>query len=415
MDNNTAISLSKISKKYRIYNKPQDRLKEALLRTVLRRKKRYCRDFWPLKNISLEIPKGTTFGIIGQNGSGKSTLLQIIANILQPTTGTINVNGRISALLELGAGFNKDFTGRENVFMQGAIMGIGRRKMAKRFDEIAEFADIGEFMDQPVKIYSSGMYLRLAFATAINVSPEILIVDEILAVGDFRFRQKCSEKINEIQKNATVLLVSHNMRDILMLCQRAIVLDKGKTVFHGTSDEAVDFYLEMMNAEEEKKAAHKNTNYASKTLNGTESTIYGDIYHNKEKITDIYYRWVDEFGNTAKTVEYGSSLAFEFSFKILKPVTNLVIGVPVWDSNGNKVTAFGTDMKKISIKIKNNGTVAGRLKMDKLIFNPGKYSSFFAVVDNKEYLYRNPIGTLTIKGLSVCFGMITPEHNWHFD
>src|SRR3972149_3419828 len=222
-----AISVKNISKSYKMYPSQVARLKEVFHPF----KKVYHRDFWALRDIDMEIPRGMALGIIGQNGCGKSTLLQIICNIIQPTTGTVKVNGRISALLELGAGFNKEFTGRENVFMQGAIMGIPRKEMEERFQRIAEFADIGNFIEQPVTTYSSGMYVRLAFACAINVDPDILIIDEALAVGDAMFQRRCYRRIEDFQKSGkTIFFVSHNVGTVTRICTQAMFIDKGKVV-----------------------------------------------------------------------------------------------------------------------------------------------------------------------------------------
>ncbi len=241
------IRLDNISKMYRLYDKPHHKLKEGMFRSLFRNHKAYHREFWALKDINMEIPKGKTVGIIGQNGSGKSSLLQIIAGIIQPTTGIIDVHGRISSLLELGAGFNMEFTGMENVFMQGAILGISKRDMEKRFSSITEFADIGNFIDQPVKIYSSGMYMRLAFAVAINVDPDILLVDEALAVGDVFFQQKCFRRLRQLQEQGcTIIMVSHDMSAVTHLCDQGILLSRGRVTFSGETKEAVHRYCAEM-------------------------------------------------------------------------------------------------------------------------------------------------------------------------
>lgn len=240
MSDTPIISASGLGKKYRLYNKPQDRLKEILLKSF---GKQYGREFWALQDINFEVQRGETLGIIGRNGSGKSTLLQILTSILTPTVGEVQVNGRVAALLELGSGFNPEFTGRENVYLNGAILGISRDEMEKRFAQVAEFADIGDFMDQPVKLYSSGMFVRLAFSVAVNVDADILVVDEVLAVGDVFFRQKCYRRLEEMRsKGVTVLLVSHAMTEVEQLCDRALLLDRGKMVFQGKATEAVERY-----------------------------------------------------------------------------------------------------------------------------------------------------------------------------
>jgi lipopolysaccharide transport system ATP-binding protein len=236
-----AISVRNVGKMYRIYEKPQDRLKQMLL---WRFGKNYGHEFWAVRNVSFDVRRGETIGIVGRNGSGKSTLLQMIAGTLAPTEGDIQVHGRVAALLELGSGFNPEFTGRENVFLNGTILGLSREEMAARFDEIAAFADIGEFIEQPVKMYSSGMFMRLAFAVQACTDPEILIVDEALAVGDVFFSQKCYRRLDELRKRGTaILIVTHNMTDIRQYCKYAIVLDHGQAVFQGPSTDAIAQYL----------------------------------------------------------------------------------------------------------------------------------------------------------------------------
>ncbi len=232
------ISLNQVSKSFKRYERPVDRLKEILLPGKSR-----AEEYWALRNVNLDIEKGTTLGIIGQNGSGKSTLLQLIAKTLTPTTGLIAVRGRVSALLELGSGFNPEFTGRQNVFFNGRILGLTQAQIEKKFDEIAAFADIGDFIDQPVKTYSSGMFVRLAFSVAINVDPDILIVDEALAVGDIYFQQKCFIRLRELRDSGvTLLFVSHDSGAILKLCDRAILIEKGNVLLDGEPRQAIDLY-----------------------------------------------------------------------------------------------------------------------------------------------------------------------------
>lgn len=254
MDNNIAVTLDNVSKSYKLYDSPKDRLKEALNPF----RKKYHKDFYALEKVNLGQRKGKHLGIIGKNGSGKSTLLKIISGVLQPSEGNIEVTGNISALLELGSGFNPNFTGIENIYFYGSLNGFSKKEMDERIDEIIRFAEIGDFIHQPVKTYSSGMKARLAFAVSTSIDPDILIIDEVLAVGDFNFRQKCSETINGLRDKATVILVSHNMRDIMMLCSSAIVLEGGKIAFQGPSEEAANFYMDMMNAEQQKKIQGRN-------------------------------------------------------------------------------------------------------------------------------------------------------------
>lgn len=250
MSFDVAISVKNISKCYLIYDRPQDRLKQSLWRG----RRRYYREFWALKDVSFEVKKGETMGIIGRNGSGKSTLLQIIAGTITPNSGEVRVSGRVAALLELGSGFNPEFTGRENVFMNGAILGLDRKEMEQRFDDIAAFADIGEFIDQPVKTYSSGMVVRLAFAVQAFVPKEVLIVDEALAVGDELFQRKCFAKIEEFKKKGgTILFVSHDGAAVVQLCNRALLLESGELVLSGPSKQVVNLYQKFLYAPASRK------------------------------------------------------------------------------------------------------------------------------------------------------------------
>ena len=249
--NDIAIRVSHLSKCYEIYGSPRDRLKQFVLPRLLRVQgkpaQRYFREFWALRDVSFEVGKGETVGIIGRNGSGKSTLLQIICGTVSPTQGTVSTHGRVAALLELGAGFNTEFTGRENVLLTAAILGFPQENMQQRMAEVLSFSELGDFLDQPVKTYSSGMQARLAFSIAIHVDPEILIVDEALSVGDARFVAKCMRRIKQIQdRGATILFVSHDVGSVRTLCQRAIWLDSGKLVEDGDVFPISGRYMEMM-------------------------------------------------------------------------------------------------------------------------------------------------------------------------
>ena len=238
-----AVEFQGVSKSYAIYDAPGDRLKELL---SLNRLKRH-QDFWALHDVSFEVKRGETFCIVGENGSGKSTLLQMVAGILHPTSGTVGIYGRVSALLELGAGFNPEFSGRDNVYLNGSILGLTTRQIDQRYKDIAAFAEIGNFIDQPVKTYSSGMVVRLAFAVAINVDPEILLVDEALAVGDIYFRQRCMRKVHELrQRGITILFVSHAVSDVKAIGDRVLWLDRGRMIDVGEPDRVVSKYLAAM-------------------------------------------------------------------------------------------------------------------------------------------------------------------------
>ncbi|MCL6478645.1 MAG: ABC transporter ATP-binding protein [Peptococcaceae bacterium] len=255
MSSDIAISVKNISKCYLLYDRPQDRLKQSIFRH-----RRYYREFWALKDVSFEVKKGETVGIIGRNGSGKSTLLQIIAGTLTPTSGEVQVNGRVAALLELGSGFNPEFTGRENVYMNGAVLGLSKEEIDARFDDIAAFADIGEFIDQPVKKYSSGMVVRLAFAVQACIDPDILIVDEALAVGDEKFQRKCFARLEELKsKGTSILFVSHSTPQIVELCERAMLLEHGTRVMYAQPSSVVRTYQKLIYApaDEQERLLHE--------------------------------------------------------------------------------------------------------------------------------------------------------------
>lgn len=251
------IHVEGLSKRYEMYAQPSDRLKQMIFprfqRAVRRSPRAYFKEFWALRDVTFDVRHGETIGIVGRNGSGKSTLLQMICGTLHPTLGQVTVDGRISALLELGAGFNPEFTGRENVMLSGLVYGISEDEIRRRFDEILDFAGIGEFIDQPVKTYSSGMYVRLAFAVAINVSPDLLVVDEALAVGDEAFQRKCLARIDAIRDSgATVLFVSHSAGTVVELCDRAILLDRGELLMEGTPKAVVTSYQKLLYAPRER-------------------------------------------------------------------------------------------------------------------------------------------------------------------
>ena len=268
-----AVLLQGVSKKYPVYETPWDRLREALSRG----RKRYHREFWALKEINLEIPAGVTLGVLGPNGAGKSTLLQIIAGILEPTEGRTSTRGRVSTLLELGAGFNPDFTGRENSYLSGYLIGFLPREMKAKEKEIAAFAEIGEFIDQPVKSYSTGMYVRLAFAVAINLEPDILLIDEVLAVGDLYFQHKCVRKIREFQERGkTIVFVTHDVESVRSLCHQAVILDYSRIVARGPAGEIANRYMALV--DEKEKTSHPAYSAGEQTLSGKGGSVCFDFY-----------------------------------------------------------------------------------------------------------------------------------------
>ena len=294
----TTIQVDHISKVYRLYNKPKDRIKEAFSLT----RKTYYKEHYALQDVSFSVGRGETVGIIGTNGAGKSTILKIITGVLNPTAGNITVNGRISALLELGAGFNMEYSGIENVYLNGTMIGFSKEEIDKKLDDILAFADIGDFVYQPVKTYSSGMFVRLAFAVAINIEPEILIVDEALSVGDAFFQVKCYHKFEEFKKQGkTILFVSHDLGSVNKYCDRVILLNKGKKLAEGTPKDMIDLYKRVMAGQEVSGASSAGTQAAGNNIAGTENK---PLFENGRMWSEVMEKNPNcsSYGNGAATI-----------------------------------------------------------------------------------------------------------------
>ncbi len=313
MSSDFAIAVNNLSKCYQIYDRPQDRLKQMLLQG----KRRYYREFWALKDVSFEIKKGETVGIVGRNGSGKSTLLQIICGTLNATSGTIQTNGRIAALLELGSGFNPEFSGRENIYLNGAIHGLSRENIEKKIDSILGFADIGDFIDQPVKTYSSGMYARLAFSASMFVDPAILIIDEILAVGDAPFQAKCMRAFHKLRDDGcAIIIVSHDAYMIKNFCQTALYLKRGAPNLFGQSSFVVDQYnLEIEKAVASNLAADRKDKHSNLLIENNDNTSLFQI-------TNIDL--LNANAETIKTIKTGDSISLNFKYHTIANTSNLI-------------------------------------------------------------------------------------------
>ncbi|UPR55323.1 ABC transporter ATP-binding protein [Vibrio sp. ED004] len=333
MSSNIAIEVKDVSKSFQVYERPIDRLKQLFIPRIKNcfgmQSTTYYRDFAALSGVSFSINKGETVGIVGRNGSGKSTILQIICGTLSANNGVVSTCGRIAALLELGSGFNPEFTGRENVYMNAAILGLSREETKKKFPAIEQFADIGDFIDQPVKTYSSGMVVRLAFAVSINVEPEILIVDEALAVGDELFQRKCFSRIEEIKKQgATILFVSHSGSTIIELCDRAILMDSGEKIAIGSPKEIVNSYQKLLYAPEDKQKEIREEVIRCSNSQSTD-THTPKAQHAQEK-DEKAIEFLDPNLIPESTIEYESHGAIISSPRVLTEdgieVNNLVRG-----------------------------------------------------------------------------------------
>ena len=351
----SSISVKDVTKIYQLYERPIDRLKEAMSIT----KKNYHKDFFALDKVSFEVEKGQTVGIIGTNGSGKSTILKIITGVLTPTEGVAEVNGKISALLELGAGFNNEYTGIENIYMNGTMMGYTKEEMDRKLPEILEFADIGDFVYQPVKTYSSGMFVRLAFALAINVEPEILIVDEALSVGDVFFQSKCFRKIDEIrQKGTTVLMVTHDMGSVIKYCDKVVLLNRGHFVAEGAAGEMVDLYKKILanqfdtqeekedNEQQEVEETEKAEAFVWKERLGlnAENIEYG---HKKAEIID--FGIFDHKGEISNIVTKGEQFSIKMKVKFHEKQSNPIFAYTFKDKKGTEITGTNTMLENCDL------------------------------------------------------------------
>ncbi|MFN2414826.1 MAG: ABC transporter ATP-binding protein [Pyrinomonadaceae bacterium] len=347
-----ALRVEDVSKQYRIYARPGDRLKETLTRGRLKRH----REFWALKDVSFEVEAGTTTGIIGPNGCGKSTLLQIIAGTLEPTVGSVWREGRVAALLELGAGFDPEGTGVENVYMNAALMGLSRRETERLFPDIERFAEIGQFIHQPVKTYSSGMFVRLAFAVAANVEPDILVIDEALAVGDAVFQHRCLRRIKEIQESgATVLFVSHDAAAVRALCTRAILMSAGRVLSDGAPIEVLNHYQKTVmereqEYEEEAEAAADGARAEDGARAGESFAPLRYTYRHGDGTAEIVSaELLDAARRPVAVVETGSPVQVRVRARFLREVDDAVFGFLVNDSRG--VHAYGTNTKEQQVDL----------------------------------------------------------------
>ena len=358
-----AIKVEHLSKMYKLYDKPSDRFKEAL---GLTRKKLYT-EHYALDDVNFNVSVGETVGIIGTNGSGKSTILKIITGVLNPTGGSVTVNGRISALLELGAGFNMEYSGIENIYLNGTMIGFTREEIDAKMQDILDFADIGEFVYQPVKTYSSGMFVRLAFAVAINIEPEILIVDEALSVGDVFFQSKCFKKFEEFKKmGKTILIVSHDLGSISKYCDRVILLNKGKKAAEGSPKKIVDLYKKLLvGVDIEDEENSENSVSITSTNDEGIDTSWKDNYTINPKINEYGNRKAEiiDFAIIDENGMYTSSIMKGTSFKIRSKVRfNEAINDPIFTYTfktikGTDITGTNTMFEKVSVGTTKPGDV----------------------------------------------------------
>ncbi len=357
MEKNTAICVDHVTKLYKLYDKPSDRLKESLGLT----KKKCYREHYALTDVSFSVEKGETIGIIGTNGAGKSTILKIITGVLNPTGGQVTVDGRISALLELGAGFNMEYTGIENVYLNGTMMGFSEEEIDARLGDILAFADIGDFVNQPVKTYSSGMFVRLAFAVAINIDPEILIVDEALSVGDVFFQAKCYRKFEEFKEEGkTILFVSHDLSSISKYCDRVVLLDHGKAVDTGSPKEMVDLYKRLLvnqgPGQEEKQRPSGQIYPSGKTGWITPREMNPNLLEYGDGRAEMLgFMLLDEHGVQTNTIEKGSTFTIKVRVRYHEDIVDPIFAFTIKDMRGTEITGTNTMFERIAVQPRKAG------------------------------------------------------------
>ena len=421
-----AIEVEGVSKVYRRFARRRQfaTLKSALLSGSLITDLRPDETFPALQDVSFSVPEGRTVGVIGPNGSGKSTLLKLVAGITKPTTGSVRVNGRISALIELGAGFHPEISGRENVFINGIMLGLSKREITEKFDEIVQFAQLEDFIDAPVKTYSSGMYMRLGFAVAINVDPDVLLIDEVLAVGDQGFTHKCLDKFAEFRRRGkTILLVTHALGLVERLCDEAVWLDEGRVRATGDPKRVVDAYLMDVEEDEEEHIAEVDekarvaTNVATADDEGKPPDMFqateGRWGSREVEILDVTLVGDDE--KPAHVFHTGARMAIHVRVSAADPVSDFVFGVGLFNAEGVCCYGTNTDLEELtSDQMVGEGEVV--FTIDSLDLVAGTYKLDLAVHkrDGYPYDYHRLLYTFRVKSRTNDIGIFRPRHRWKF-
>jgi ABC-type polysaccharide/polyol phosphate transport system ATPase subunit len=433
-----AIELTNVSKVYRKYSGKQfATLKSALLQRSILRDLQPSETFPALTDVSFSVAKGSTYGVIGRNGSGKSTALKLVAGITKPTSGTVHVEGRISALIELGAGFHPEISGRENVFINGIMLGLTKAQIRERFDEIVEFAELREFIDAPVKTYSSGMYMRLGFAVAIHVDPDVLLVDEVLAVGDEGFTHKCLDKFSEFRRrNKTILLVTHSLNLVERFCDAAIWIDEGRAMIHGDPKRVVGAYLSAVEVSEEKLLAQTTARAvedASSAAGSGQEPLDGapaaalpqdptsNMFQATEgrwgsreiEITEVAFVGADR--QQSHVFHSGDPMTVVVRVQARHPVDDFVFGIGIFNAEG--VCCYGTNTYLEEMNPERlSGDAEARFAIDSLDLVEGTYKIDVAVHkrDGAPYDYHRLLYTFRVKSRIHDVGIYRPRHTWTF-
>jgi ABC-type polysaccharide/polyol phosphate transport system ATPase subunit len=433
-----AIEAINVSKVYRRYARKKQfaTLKSALLKGSLIRDLQPEETFPALRGVSFSVPKGSTYGVIGRNGSGKSTLLKCVAGITRPNEGRITVDGRISALIELGAGFHPEISGRENVFINGIMLGLSKREIQRRFDEIVEFAELKEFIDAPVKTYSSGMYMRLGFAVAINVDPDVLLIDEVLAVGDQAFTVKCLDKFAEFRRrNKTILLVTHSLDLVEKFCDRALWLDKGMTLAEGEPRRVVAAYLQNVAEAEEAELAKTEAVKIAAVRDGEPPSHVAPAANQPSDVVntpaDMFQategRWGSreveitevtlhaQSGESTHLFQSGDAMEVRLKTRAHQPLKDFVFGVGMFNAEGICCYGTNTNIEELEpSELSGEGEI--RFRIDSLDLVEGTYKIDVAAhrLDGYAYDYHRLLYTFRVKSRTKDVGIYRPRHHWSF-
>ena len=407
----TAIRVENLGKQYNI-GAPQIKyqtLRDKMADSLKRREKAADSYIWALKDVSFDVEEGQVLGVVGRNGAGKSTLLKILSRVTEPTEGSIEIRGRVGSLLEVGTGFHPELTGRENIFLNGAILGMKRTEIDKKFDEIVDFSEVEKFIDTPVKRYSSGMYLRLAFAVAAHLEPEILVVDEVLAVGDAEFQKKCLGKMSDVaQQGRTVLFVSHNMSAVLRLTQETLVVDHGKLLMRGPTPEAIDYYLSKGLTEEGQKVWQPE-----------------EIATASKPFKPIAIRILNKQGDIAEVVRSTEPFTIEIEYELKKQIKGLRVGIYLLTTRGEYIfTSFDTDEAQLyeDKTVREAGRYISRCDIPANLLNEGRYvvgvnASTYMIKryfqDDQALLFNvDPAGAPGMQWIETRLGPIRPALKW---
>ena len=358
-------------------------------------------EFWAVDGVSFDLARGQALGIIGLNGSGKTTLLRLLAGQLVPDKGEIWVNGSSAAMIDLQAGFQSAASGRENIFLRAAALGFTKSQTKENFEAILAFSELGNAIEAPIASYSAGMKMRLAFAIMITVSPDLLFIDEVLAVGDFRFRQKCLAKIREMRAKSAFVLVSHSMHDIERFCDRVIVMHKGKPYFEGVPKAAIEVYESL------------SSDAPALEMPQQLARSMGPTYENTDAVENVEYYWSDLDGVPVERIDFNQPVKLNLSFKSLINTRSLVVGVPIWNANAQFVTGLSTQITSDVYAVDAGETLKLSVEVDGGFLNPGVLKSMIAIMDGPEHIYRRINNDLVISAAQhPTWGAVTVPHKW---